>query len=38
MERPPSELAKDAYARAKVAYAAGARAWQDQNAPAPVDA
>ena len=38
MERPPSEIAKDAYARAKVAAAAGARAWQDQNAPAPVDA
>ncbi|HEY7265920.1 MAG TPA: hypothetical protein VH589_31080 [Trebonia sp.] len=38
MERPPSELAKDAYARAKLAAAAGARAWQEQNTPASVDA
>jgi hypothetical protein len=32
LERPPSEIAKGTWAQAKAAYAAGSRAWQDQNA------
>ncbi len=31
LERPPSEIAKGTWAQAKAAYAAGARAWQDEN-------
>ena len=31
LERPPSEIAKGTWAQAKAAYAAGSRAWQDQN-------
>jgi hypothetical protein len=31
LERPPSEIAKSTWAQAKAAYAAGARAWQDEN-------
>jgi hypothetical protein len=31
LERPPSEIAKGTWQQAKAAYAAGARAWQDQN-------
>jgi len=30
LERPPSEIAKGTWAQAKAAYAAGARAWQDE--------
>ena len=32
LERPPSEIAKSTWAQARAAYAAGARAWQDENA------
>ena len=31
LERPPSEIAKGTWAQAKAAYAAGSRAWQDEN-------
>jgi len=37
LERPPSEIAKGTWAQAKAAYAAGSRAWQDQNATQPAD-
>ena len=31
LERPPSEIAKGTWQQAKAAYAAGSRAWQDEN-------
>jgi hypothetical protein len=31
LERPPSEIAKGTWAQARAAYAAGARAWQEEN-------
>ena len=31
LEKPPSEIAKDTWARARAACAAGAHAWQDEN-------
>lgn len=34
LERPPAEIAKDTLARARAAAAAGARAWQEENAAA----
>jgi len=32
MERAPADIAKDTFAAAKAAAAAGARAWQEENA------
>jgi len=32
LERPPSEIAKGAWAQAKAAYAAGSQAWQENTA------
>lgn len=32
LERPPAEIAKGTWAQARAAAAAGARAWQDENA------
>ena len=38
LERPPSEIAKGTWAQAKAAYAAGSRAWQDENTTQPANA